>query len=77
MAIRTMFKADLAKLFFPESISPLQSFRRALKNKGILERLKKETAYNCYDRSFSPKQIEIIYDELGLPSEADELGKSA
>lgn len=41
--------------------------RKINTTKGLLEKLKKEASYQPYQRLFTPKQIEIIYEFLGNP----------
>jgi len=67
---RSVLKCDFALLYNPHVSK--ESARRTLMNKinddtFLLDKLEKETNYNKWNKTISPKQQEIIIDRMGTP----------
>lgn len=65
-----VLKVHIAKLYFPalEDKSALNALSRAINGDKLLrEELERETSYNKWKHSFTPRQVEIIVKHIGPP----------
>lgn len=71
MSIGAISKAQLALLYFPDQskVNALQLFRRLIRRDISLHNLLKEASYFNSSQILTPKQVDIICEHIGRPSD--------